>query len=209
MIFCATCGPGGRKLLDAFGFAGGLYDRNTGFVRFGARDYDAVTGRWTARDPIGFRAGTNVYAYVLADPLNLNDPRGLVSFAGVIGKAWNGINDVPGLLWGGINVAAGGHFAPSGNNAVQIEDAPLMPAGSAITLGNVICYGPQTEDGQGGPDDYGEHEQQHTFQGEALGPLYIPANLLGGAISEITTGDWHANNFMEQGPMSTPPRPWP
>jgi RHS repeat-associated protein len=26
--------------LTPFGFAGGLYDRDTGFVRFGARDYD-------------------------------------------------------------------------------------------------------------------------------------------------------------------------
>ena len=27
------------------GFAGGLYDQQTGFVRFGARDYDAIIGR--------------------------------------------------------------------------------------------------------------------------------------------------------------------
>jgi RHS repeat-associated protein len=37
-----------------FGYAGGLYDRDTGLVRFGARDYDPETGRWTAKDPIGF-----------------------------------------------------------------------------------------------------------------------------------------------------------
>jgi len=28
-----------------FGYAGGLYERDTGLVRFGARDYDAETGR--------------------------------------------------------------------------------------------------------------------------------------------------------------------
>jgi len=28
-----------------FGFAGGLYDRDTNLVRFGARDYDPETGR--------------------------------------------------------------------------------------------------------------------------------------------------------------------
>jgi RHS repeat-associated protein len=33
-----------------FGFAGGLYDSDTALVRFGARDYDAATGRWTAKD---------------------------------------------------------------------------------------------------------------------------------------------------------------
>ncbi len=31
-----------------FGFAGGLWDRDTGLVRFGARDYDPEVGRWTS-----------------------------------------------------------------------------------------------------------------------------------------------------------------
>lgn len=41
-----------------FGFAGGLYDEQTGLVRFGARDYDPEAGRWTAKDPIGFAGGS-------------------------------------------------------------------------------------------------------------------------------------------------------
>ena len=52
-----------------FGFAGGLYDADTGLVRFGARDYDAETGRWTAKDPIGQVGGINVYNYVDNNPL--------------------------------------------------------------------------------------------------------------------------------------------
>jgi len=61
-----------------FGFAGGLYDKDTGLVRFGARDYDAQTGRWTAKDPILFAGGdTNLYGYVLNDPINFIDPEGL------------------------------------------------------------------------------------------------------------------------------------
>ena len=62
-----------------FGFAGGIYDRDTGLTRFGARDYDPVSGRWTSKDPIRFAGGdTNLYGYVLSDPVNFVDPLGLV-----------------------------------------------------------------------------------------------------------------------------------
>ena len=77
-------GPFGEVLFDSnpgfqpFGFAGGIYDRDTGLVRFGARDYDPEVGRWTAKDPIDFGGGdSNLYGYVLADPINFIDPVGL------------------------------------------------------------------------------------------------------------------------------------
>lgn len=61
-----------------FGYAGGIHDRDTGLVRFGARDYDPLSGRWTAKDPIGFEGGdANVYAYVHGDPVGWIDPSGL------------------------------------------------------------------------------------------------------------------------------------
>jgi RHS repeat-associated protein len=62
-----------------FGFAGGIYDQHTKLTRFGARDYDAETGRWTAKDPILFNGGdSNLYGYVLNDPMNFIDPDGKV-----------------------------------------------------------------------------------------------------------------------------------
>ena len=64
-----------------FGFAGGLYDQDTKLVRFGARDYNPAVGRWTVKDPILFDGGdTNLYGYVLDDPVNMNDPTGLTIF---------------------------------------------------------------------------------------------------------------------------------
>jgi RHS repeat-associated protein len=64
-----------------FGFAGGLYDPDTRLVRFGARDYDAETGRWTAKDPSGFGGGdTNLYAYAAGDPINAIDVDGHLAF---------------------------------------------------------------------------------------------------------------------------------
>jgi len=61
------------------GFAGGLYDEDSKLTRFGYRDYDAYTGKWTAKDAIGFAGGdANLYGYVLGDPVNFVDPTGKI-----------------------------------------------------------------------------------------------------------------------------------
>jgi RHS repeat-associated protein len=87
-----------------FGYAGGLFDRATGLVRFGARDYDAETGRWTAKDPIGFEGGDgNFYSYVGCDPASRLDSTGL---------SWR--HDVARALSGpvGAVLVAGAFFSP-------------------------------------------------------------------------------------------------
>jgi len=73
----------GKVILDTnpgvqpFGFAGGMYDYDTKLVKFGARDYDGSIGRWLSKDPILFNGGdTNLYGYVLNDPVNFIDPTG-------------------------------------------------------------------------------------------------------------------------------------
>lgn len=73
----------GRVLSDSspgfqpFGFAGGLYEKDTGLTQFGARWYDAEVGRWLSKDPILFDGGdTNLYGYVLQDPVNWIDSSG-------------------------------------------------------------------------------------------------------------------------------------
>jgi RHS repeat-associated protein len=73
----------GRVMLDSnpgaqpFGFAGGIYDADTGLVRFGARDYDPETGRWTGRDPVQLDSDSNTYRYGLGDPIATVDFDGL------------------------------------------------------------------------------------------------------------------------------------
>ena len=63
------------------GFAAGLHDRDLGFARFGWRDYDVRTGRWTAPDPLGDKGGDpDWYGYCLDDPVNGIDPLGLFRF---------------------------------------------------------------------------------------------------------------------------------
>jgi len=61
-----------------FAFVGGIYDQHTKLTRFGARDYDTFAGRWTSKDLIMFSGGdSNMYGYVLNDPINANDITGL------------------------------------------------------------------------------------------------------------------------------------
>jgi RHS repeat-associated protein len=102
-----------------FGYAGGLLDDATGLTRFGARDYDPVTGRWTAKDPIGFASGrSNLYEYVSSDPINSSDPSGLVDWGQVTGGA----------------LAIGGGIIGIGLAATAVTAAPLVVA-SGIFLG--------------------------------------------------------------------------
>ena len=90
------------------GFAGGLYDQDTGFVHFGARDYDPSVGRWISKDPIRFGGQqANLYVYVHNNPTNEIDPSGL--FGNYIGYVLSG-----GSPWAPIAGALLGLTIPSG-----------------------------------------------------------------------------------------------
>ena len=75
------------------GFAGGLRDSLTGLVRFGLRDYEPQSGRFTARDPSGFGGSPRgLYGYAANSPVSFRDPSGTLSvsssaYAGVGGGA--------------------------------------------------------------------------------------------------------------------------
>lgn len=137
-------------------------------------------------------------------------PAGAQAALGAVGKLWNAPNTVLGLLWGAAGMLFGAR-AGLGNNAVQFTNHPFM-GDSAVTLGNTVSYG-----GDFGPETLvlgdvpvGVHEFQHTLQGQLLGPLYLPSNVLGGVAAVIRNGYWHGSfNWNEVGPQLNPPRPWP
>ena len=60
-----------------YGFAGLLLHPASGLNLGTYRALDGVTGRFINRDPLGFMGGTNFYAYVHSNPVNLTDPFGL------------------------------------------------------------------------------------------------------------------------------------
>jgi RHS repeat-associated protein len=151
-----------------FGFAGGLYDPDTKLVRFGTRDYDSETGRWTAKDHVGFAGGTeepfsffrpstgqylvrggvngttgsNLYTYLGSDPVNYRDPLGL-SPNGFISD-WSLLSYLPGS----------GHATDAWETAFE----------AAVVKGTLLAYG-----------------------GPALGGFLINASLFAeaGALTEV------------------------
>jgi len=178
--------------------------------------------------------------FVGNNPINNVDPFGLEKGAELLmkmnngygglnpffGKIWNAPNTAIGLVVGGLGIPFGAK--PSfGNNALQFENHPFMFGGD-ITLGNVICYrknmGSKDPLFRGSPYNFGDHERQHTKQGEQLGPLFFPAYGIFGVNSLLHRGDFFATgNYMETGPSfpdsprwdlgeqgpPQPPRPWP
>jgi RHS repeat-associated protein len=65
------------------GFQGGEYDTVTGTYHFGARNYNAATGRWDSEDPIGLNSDeSNLYRMEYNEPTDFVDPSGLQA------KAW-------------------------------------------------------------------------------------------------------------------------
>src|SRR6185436_2725489 len=105
----------------------------TGLVRFGARDYDAETGRWTIKDPVGLAGGSsNLYAYSYEDPINQQDPSGLQA------------TEAPGFwesmipIWGPVKQSA--HDFDCGNNfwgAMNLGLAVLDGATAASAIEGV------------------------------------------------------------------------
>ena len=116
-----------------FGFAGGILDQHTKLTRFGARDYDAQNGRWTAKDPIGFFGGdTSLYSYAAADPINFIDPLG----QSIIGA---GYGAVAGALGGYMTGGAAGALAGAAAGAFV---GLLVPQGSGVVgaaVGNYVA----------------------------------------------------------------------
>jgi RHS repeat-associated protein len=120
-----------------FVFAGGLFDQQTRLVRFGARDYDAFAGRWTAKDPIGFESkALNFYGYAISNPINVTDPDGknalfqnaLIQFS--VGHAIRSA-----LIGAGIALSQG---LLSGQSGWDLFETTLLGAGTGFIGGGFL-----------------------------------------------------------------------
>jgi RHS repeat-associated protein len=141
----------GLPLLDTcpyfflpLGFAGGLVDRHTGLVRFGFRDYDPRTGRFTAPAPLGDTGGDHdLYDYCVDDPVSAYDPTGLIQ-QGLAARGWDE-SEHPRATDGRFTFAHGG-AAGSAAARGNVQKQEGRPAGDATGTRDVPTAG---ADGQG------------------------------------------------------------
>ncbi len=149
-----------------FGFAGGLYDKNTKLVRFGYRDYDPETGRWAAKDPIGFAGGdTDLYGYCLNDPVNGEDPSGLMELPSNpdgLGPEWK----------------VADHYNPESPDQIRFKDSSGRPLDWHPKNPD---KSPKTEAGKDHWHDPENFGKKHLYPGDEIPdskpPLRVPSIL--------------------------------
>jgi RHS repeat-associated protein len=134
-----------------FGYAGGLRDPVTGLVRFGLRDYEPPSGRFTSRDPAMFEGSPrSLYGYANNSPVSYRDPGGTASlsiggYGGIGGGATfyfdpGAFFDLDKPLITGLCVEAGLGVG-GGMEADFLEEAPTQAGLSAFAELNGVVPG--------------------------------------------------------------------
>lgn len=149
--------------------------------------------------------------------------------SGESGGFWSGVGRVAGHIWNLPNTVLGAAYGLIGipTQGIGLENGQLQFKGNllqrglswiftgggtgAITIGDAGIFprgfGPETITDIASGQTLGLEESFHSIQGRILGPLYLPANIVGGAAGVIGSGYWHGPaNFMERGPHQVPPR---
>ena len=132
---------------NPFRFSTKYQDDETDLVYYGYRYYNASTGRWLSRDPIGEKGGANLYGFVRNEPNSHYDIRGLFT------------KTVNGTIWtqtggGNVNVTyALSDVSPPLANDYHVFDGSL--AFSDRTFANGVVKGEPNypRDVAGGSDD--------------------------------------------------------
>jgi RHS repeat-associated protein len=176
----------GTVAFQPFGFAGGLWDRDTNLVRFGARDYDPTTGRWTTKDASRFGGGLNFYAYAKNDPITYFDATGHWPDDSRAATQW-GDYAVTHLDDSGIQVLGALGAIAYGGVAAEMIMSIATPA-SGVYAGAASCGGGAAAAG----DDAAEGMPNIAFQTEHAGRHLAGTGLATDAVEAAISQDIQA-----------------
>ncbi len=150
---------------NSYAYTGREWDKETGLYYYRARYYDPMEGRFIQKDPIGFRGGINIYAYVQNNPVNFVDPFGLWGLgaigsgsaeAGAVGIGAGATGAIGGGIFGGgpqgVNLGGFGSFgafaggpgygpAYPGNNSNNVVGGAFAGGGGGVFATNAKCAG--------------------------------------------------------------------
>ncbi|SCA62845.1 hypothetical protein SCG7109_AE_00150 [Chlamydiales bacterium SCGC AG-110-M15] len=113
-------------------------DEETGFIFFGRRYYEPLTGRWTTQDPLGFADGPNLYAYVHNDPLRFIDYEGLYHRAIHSGSSFRTKQEE--AIFYGAATGAASHTVRTGLSLVNLGAWTVGAKGIQRTLDGYDSY---------------------------------------------------------------------
>jgi len=102
----------------------------------------ASRGTLTTKDPIGFAGGdTNLYGYILGDPINLSDPNGLYSFLELIEDIFDFVHNqgnVEVTVTAGYGIGLMGKFAFS-KEGISITGGIGLGLGASMAVTGGVC----------------------------------------------------------------------
>jgi RHS repeat-associated protein len=189
-----TAPSGGSPYILNLRYPGQYADAESGLNYNIHRYYDPTIGRFTQADPMGMRAGPNLYAYVGNNPYSFSDPYGLwtlqlgfsfsaslgnFSFAGSVGLALDSCGTLATYTEAGAGIGVGadieGGLSVHATNGDTVQDLNGLFDNAAVSAG----------DGVGGSVDglagVGSHGQTIVGGGITIGPN------AGGSVSETVT----------------------